>query len=56
MQRFNTILVATDNDTSTGHSGLSGLVMGNTGEQILNGIECSVLAVKPDAFVCPPPN
>ncbi len=34
-------------------SGVSGVVMGNTAEQILNRIECSVLAIKPSGFVCP---
>lgn len=34
-------------------SGLSGLIMGNTAEQILNRIECSVLALKPAGFRCP---
>jgi len=34
-------------------SGLSGMIMGNTAEQILNGIWCSVLALKPSGFVCP---
>lgn len=34
-------------------SGLSGLLMGNTAEQILHRIECSVLALKPDTFKCP---
>lgn len=34
-------------------SGVSGLLMGNTAEQILSGIACSVLAVKPAEFVCP---
>ncbi|NNE00314.1 MAG: universal stress protein [Pirellulaceae bacterium] len=34
-------------------SGLSGIVMGNTAEQILNTIECSVLALKPSDFVSP---
>ncbi len=34
-------------------SGLSGMIMGNTAEQILSGIVCSVLAVKPASFVCP---
>ena len=34
-------------------SGLSGMIMGNTAEQILNGIWCSVLALKPSSFVCP---
>ena len=27
--------------------------MGNTAEQILDGLECSVLALKPSNFVCP---
>jgi universal stress protein E len=34
-------------------SGVAGMVMGNTAEQILNGIECSVLALKPSSFSCP---
>ncbi len=34
-------------------SGAAGWVMGNTAEQILNSIQCSVLALKPDDFVCP---
>ena len=34
-------------------TGVSGLLMGNTAEQILNRIECSVLAVKPPGFVSP---
>ena len=34
-------------------TGISGLLMGNTAEQILNGVECSVLAVKPPGFVSP---
>lgn len=34
-------------------SGVAGMIMGNTAEQILNRIECSVLAVKPHDFVCP---
>ena len=34
-------------------SGLTGMIMGNTAEQILNGIWCSVLALKPSSFVCP---
>jgi nucleotide-binding universal stress UspA family protein len=32
-------------------TGVAGLVIGNTAEMILNGIKCSVLAVKPDGFV-----
>ena len=32
-------------------SGLTGMVIGNTAERILDNLECSVLAVKPDSFV-----
>ena len=34
-------------------SGLSGMITGNTAERILNEVNCSVLAVKPDTFVSP---
>lgn len=34
-------------------SGMAGVVMGNTAEQILSRIECSVLALKPKSFVTP---
>ncbi len=34
-------------------SGVSGVVMGNTAEQMLNRMECSVLALKPSSFVSP---
>jgi len=34
-------------------TGIKGLIIGNTAEVILNGIQCSVLAVKPDGFVSP---
>ncbi len=34
-------------------SGISGMVMGNTAEQILSSIECSVLALKPANFISP---
>ncbi len=34
-------------------TGIPGLIMGNTAETILNNIECSVLAVKPQGFVSP---
>ncbi len=34
-------------------SGAAGFVMGNTAERILDQIQCSVLALKPDDFVCP---
>ncbi|NNE00478.1 MAG: universal stress protein [Pirellulaceae bacterium] len=38
---------------TVGRSGVSGMVMGNTAEQILNQLTCSVLALKPSDFVCP---
>lgn len=34
-------------------TGISGLIMGNTAESILNELQCSVLAVKPPGFVSP---
>jgi len=34
-------------------TGISGLFMGNTAESILNQLDCSVLAVKPEGFVTP---
>ncbi|QDU92636.1 universal stress protein [Lignipirellula cremea] len=34
-------------------SGVTGMFMGNTAEQILDRIECSVLALKPSSFVSP---
>jgi universal stress protein E len=34
-------------------SGLSGILMGNTAERLLPRIGCSLLAVKPEGFVCP---
>ncbi len=34
-------------------SGIAGLLTGNTAEQILDCVECSVLAVKPEGFVSP---
>ncbi len=34
-------------------TGLSGFIMGNTAESILNAVTCSVLAVKPDGFESP---
>ena len=34
-------------------TGVSGALMGNTAEKVLDRIECSVLAVKPDNFVSP---
>ena len=34
-------------------SGLAGALLGNTAEKVLDRLECSVLAVKPDGFVSP---
>ena len=34
-------------------SGVTGMIMGNTAETILNHVECSVLAIKPSGFVSP---
>lgn len=34
-------------------AGIGGLLIGNTAESILQRVDCSVLAVKPDGFVCP---
>lgn len=34
-------------------TGLSGVFIGNTAENIINTVECSVLAVKPEGFVSP---
>ena len=34
-------------------SGVSGMIMGNTAEKILDRMECSVLALKPSNFACP---
>ncbi len=34
-------------------TGLPGFLMGNTAEGILNQLDCSVLAIKPDGFVTP---
>lgn len=36
-----------------GRGGLAGMVIGNTAEKVIAGAQTSVLAVKPDDFVCP---
>ncbi len=36
-----------------GRSGISGVMIGNTAERILPQLTCSLLAVKPETFVCP---
>jgi universal stress protein E len=35
------------------HAGIAGILIGNTAETILNRIDCSVLAIKPDGFITP---
>ncbi len=34
-------------------TGISGFLIGNTAEEVLNQIDCSVLTVKPEGFVTP---
>jgi hypothetical protein len=34
-------------------TGVSGFLIGNTAETVLNEVNCSVLAIKPDGFVSP---
>ncbi len=38
---------------TVGRTGVSGFIMGNTAEMILNQIDCSVLAIKPPGFATP---
>ena len=38
---------------TVGRSGIPGLIIGNTAEKVINGIDCSLLAVKPAGFVTP---
>lgn len=38
---------------TVGRTGIPGLLIGNTAEETLRQLECSVLAVKPDSFVTP---
>ena len=33
--------------------GLPGILIGNTAERLLHSVPCSLLAVKPDDFICP---
>jgi nucleotide-binding universal stress UspA family protein len=35
------------------HTGIAGFLIGNTAEEILNQVDCSVLALKPKGFVTP---
>lgn len=36
-----------------GRSGIKGVLLGNTAEQVLGSCDCSILTVKPDGFVSP---
>jgi len=38
---------------TVGRTGIPGFFMGNTAETVLNRIDCSVLAIKPEGFVTP---
>jgi len=38
---------------SVARTGVSGFIMGNTAEKVLNQIDCSVLTIKPPGFVTP---
>lgn len=41
---------------TVGRTGIEGYFIGNTAETILNQLECSVLALKPDGFISPVAN
>jgi nucleotide-binding universal stress UspA family protein len=34
-------------------TGVTGFLIGNTAEKVLNNVDCSVLTVKPEGFVTP---
>jgi len=34
-------------------TGIAGFLIGNTAEEVLNDVDCSVLALKPEGFVTP---
>jgi len=38
---------------AVGRAGIAGMLIGNTAERVVRKLPCSVLAVKPDGFVCP---
>ncbi|MCO7023578.1 universal stress protein [Vibrio paracholerae] len=38
---------------SMSRTGISGFVMGNTAESMINQLECSVMTLKPDSFKPP---
>ena len=47
-QKIDLIMMGT-----VGRTGIPGFIMGNTAETVLNQINCSVLAIKPEGFVTP---
>jgi nucleotide-binding universal stress UspA family protein len=47
-QRVDTLVMGT-----VGRTGMAGFFIGNTAETVLNRVQCSVLAVKPEGFVSP---
>lgn len=40
---------------TSGRGGIPGMLFGNTAERLLPELPCSILAIKPDDFVCPIP-
>ena len=38
---------------TSGRDGIPGMLFGNTAERLLPALPCSILAIKPDDFVCP---
>lgn len=38
---------------TAGRGGIPGMLFGNTAERLLSQLPCSILAIKPDDFVCP---
>jgi len=38
---------------SVSRTGIAGFIIGNTAERILDAVQCSLLVVKPEGFVCP---
>jgi nucleotide-binding universal stress UspA family protein len=38
---------------SMSRSGIAGFVLGNTAEEMINQLDCSVITLKPDSFKSP---
>ena len=38
---------------TVGRSGIKGVLLGNTAEKVLDSCDCSILAVKPEDYICP---